>query len=95
LEQHLKGAETYQPPADMLQEQWKGFVWPCSAEANRNPETGVDIETLKDVGKTSVKLPEGFVCTVCEQAPLSNNDPNPFIIGNSPKTAKACEAPSQ
>ena len=45
----------------MLQGQWSGIIWPGSEDAVPEPETGVDAETLKSVGKASVTVPEGFV----------------------------------
>jgi probable 2-oxoglutarate dehydrogenase E1 component DHKTD1 len=45
----------------MLEGQWKGVVWPASAEAAHDPVTGVDVDILKDIGRASVKVPEGFV----------------------------------
>ena len=45
----------------MLQGQWKGLTWPGSKDAVRDPETGVDQETLQQVGRASVSVPEGFV----------------------------------
>lgn len=45
----------------MLEDQWKGIVWPASAEANYDPETGVDRDTLTRIGKASVAVPDGFV----------------------------------
>lgn len=61
LEAQLAASETYQPKADMLTEQWTGLVWPASKEAERDPVTGVDLETLRRIGNASVALPEGFV----------------------------------
>ena len=48
----------------MLQKQWAGLVWPASEDAVRNPETGVNQETLVKVGKASVDVPEDFVSRV-------------------------------
>lgn len=45
----------------MLKGEWKGLVWPGSPEAVREPETGVDTETLVKVGKASTCVPGGFV----------------------------------
>lgn len=44
----------------MLAEQWKGIVWPGSAAAEHDPATGVDVDLLKEVGKGSVQIPQGF-----------------------------------
>ena len=48
----------------MLQGQWSGCVWPASDNAIRNPDTGVNIDLLKQVVTASVKVPEGFVSDV-------------------------------
>lgn len=45
----------------MLEENWKGMVWPASEEANRNPETGVATDVLVRVGEASVATPSKFV----------------------------------
>lgn len=64
LNDELVQSDSYKPEARMLQQQWAGLVWPASQEAVRNPETGVDQETLVKVGKASVDVPEGFVSTL-------------------------------
>lgn len=61
LESELAKVPSYAPSASMLEGQWKGMVWPASAEAVYDPVTGVDVNTLKDIGRASVKVPEGFV----------------------------------
>lgn len=61
LESELSKVSTYAPTASMLEDQWKGIVWPASAEANHDPETGVDHDTLTRVGEASVAVPDGFV----------------------------------
>jgi probable 2-oxoglutarate dehydrogenase E1 component DHKTD1 len=45
----------------MLQEQWSSCVWPTSDSAIRDPDTGLDADTLQAVAVASVGLPEGFV----------------------------------
>ncbi len=45
----------------MLEENWKGMVWPASEEANRSPETGVAKDVLVRVGEASVATPTDFV----------------------------------
>lgn len=37
------------------------MVWPASPSAVHNPDTGVEKETLVNVGKASVEVPSGFV----------------------------------
>ncbi|KZT69995.1 2-oxoglutarate dehydrogenase, E1 component [Daedalea quercina L-15889] len=44
----------------MPQGSWNGMVWPASSGAVRDPETGVDRETLLSVGRASVTVPDGF-----------------------------------
>ncbi|KAG9031063.1 hypothetical protein FRB95_003174 [Tulasnella sp. JGI-2019a] len=61
LEENLKRVEQFEPEADMLQGKWKGIVWPANkAEADHNPQTGVDKETLMRVGWASVETPSDF-----------------------------------
>ncbi|KAF8196096.1 dehydrogenase E1 and transketolase domain-containing protein 1 [Pholiota molesta] len=60
LESELAKVPSYAPSASMLEGQWKGMVWPASAEAVHDPVTGVDVDILKDIGRASVKVPEGF-----------------------------------
>jgi hypothetical protein len=45
----------------MLKDQWSNMVWPASEEAISDPDTGVERETLKLIGRASVKVPEEFV----------------------------------
>lgn len=62
LEQQLSAVESYKPRVPLLKNQWSGMVWPASKEANMFPDTGVDEDTLVNVGKASVTLPvDGFV----------------------------------
>lgn len=61
LNSELAQADSYQPQASMLQKQWSGIVWPASDEALRHPDTGVDSDTLKTVGKASVSYGDGIV----------------------------------
>ncbi|KAJ7781815.1 thiamine diphosphate-binding protein [Mycena maculata] len=60
LDAALSRVSSYVPSASMLEKQWKGMVWPASPSAERNPETGVEPEQLRDVGRASVKIPDGF-----------------------------------
>ncbi|CAL1698812.1 unnamed protein product [Somion occarium] len=60
LNDELSEADSYVPKASMLEKQWNGIVWPATPEAVRNPDTGVDIQTLKDIGKASIYFPESF-----------------------------------
>jgi probable 2-oxoglutarate dehydrogenase E1 component DHKTD1 len=45
----------------MLKEQWGSMVWPASEEAISDPDTGVERETLKVIGRASVKVPDEVV----------------------------------
>lgn len=47
----------------MLGAQWSGMVWPSSKEglAGKNPETGVALDSLKEIGLASVRVPLDFV----------------------------------
>lgn len=57
----LGGVDAYTPESEMLGGKWKDIVWPASAEANPDPETGLPVERLTQVGQASVTLPESFV----------------------------------
>ncbi|KAJ3715573.1 Transketolase, pyrimidine binding domain-containing protein [Lentinula guzmanii] len=46
--------------AALAQAQWAGMVWPKSAGAIINPDTGVERDLLERVGRASVRVPEGF-----------------------------------
>jgi hypothetical protein len=61
LEDAMASVDSWKPSASMLEAQWTGCVWPASNESQRDPETGLDIETLKKVGHASVEIPAGFV----------------------------------
>ncbi|KAL4266844.1 alpha-ketoglutarate dehydrogenase family protein [Pleurotus pulmonarius] len=60
LNEELAKSATYTPSASMLEENWKGMVWPASEEANRSPETGVAKDVLVRVGEASVATPSDF-----------------------------------
>ncbi|KAF8066054.1 Transketolase, pyrimidine binding domain-containing protein [Lyophyllum atratum] len=60
LDTELSKVSSFVPQASMLEDQWKGIVWPKSKEAEFDPETGVDQETLVKVGRASVAVPDGF-----------------------------------
>ena len=64
LESSLSVVDSYTPQASMLEGQWTGMVWPASAEADFNPETGVWKEWLVKIGRASVDVPEGFVSII-------------------------------
>ncbi|KAF8914757.1 dehydrogenase E1 and transketolase domain-containing protein 1 [Mucidula mucida] len=60
LNDQLAKVEGYTPSASMLEAQWRGIVWPASSEASSSPSTGVDTQTLINVGEASVRVPSGF-----------------------------------
>ncbi|KAI0070572.1 dehydrogenase E1 and transketolase domain-containing protein 1 [Panus rudis PR-1116 ss-1] len=64
LNDELAKAEDVVPSASMLEKQWNGISWPEHAfkagEEAVNPVTGVNTQVLKEVGKASVTVPEGF-----------------------------------
>ncbi|KAI0353832.1 dehydrogenase E1 and transketolase domain-containing protein 1 [Trametes cingulata] len=62
LASELSAAASHKPGSvvSALQGQWKGLVWPASRDAVWDPETGVEVDTLKRVGRASVSTPEGF-----------------------------------
>lgn len=45
----------------LLEGQWKGMVWPQTADADHDPVTGVEKDVLEKVGKASIKTPDDFV----------------------------------
>lgn len=57
----LDNVPGYKAPSEMLGGKWKDLVWPASAEANPDPETGLPVDRLVEIGKKSVELPETFV----------------------------------
>lgn len=62
LDSELAKADSFTPHLNVLQgKKWKGMVLPASDDATHNPETGVPIDTLKEVARASVAVPEGFV----------------------------------
>ena len=63
LASELAAAPAHTPGSNltMFSGQWSGITWPGSSDAVRDPDTGVQEETLKTVGRASVTVPEGFV----------------------------------
>ena len=62
LEEKLAAVPSFEPTFPTPNEQWRAMVWPTSGEAQKNPDTGVSEETLRNVGKASVTISsEGFV----------------------------------
>ncbi len=75
LETSLKAVDDYKPENTISQRQWKGIVWPASGEADRCPESGVSHETLIQIGKASVAVPDNFVSTRGSCATTSTEPP--------------------
>ncbi len=61
LDKELAQADANIPVAPMLQNQWKGIVWPADETAERDPPTGVARTMLEKIGRASVTVPSGFV----------------------------------
>ncbi|MEX1148278.1 MAG: 2-oxoglutarate dehydrogenase E1 component [Sphingomonadales bacterium] len=58
LEQDFESASSYKPnKADWLEGRWSGFGLPVG---DRRAQTGVDLDTLYDIGHTLTSVPEGF-----------------------------------
>src|SRR5216684_3879475 len=61
LEAELESGQGYQPnKADWLDGKWSGIRQADSADDPRRGNTGVVLETLKEIGKKITKTPEGF-----------------------------------
>lgn len=57
----LDGVASYKPTSEMLDGKWKDIAWPAAADAQPDPETGLPVERLVEIGKASVELPGDFV----------------------------------
>jgi probable 2-oxoglutarate dehydrogenase E1 component DHKTD1 len=66
LDADMNKIEEYKPKSEMLEGKWSKLVWPNSESAKHEPDTGVERNTLIEVAKASVTLPEDFVsaCTI-------------------------------
>ena len=65
LASELAAADAYAPSMEsvpMLTSQWAGMVWPGTAAREDEPDTGFDLEKLKEIGRASVSIPDRFVC---------------------------------
>ncbi|KAK4687422.1 putative 2-oxoglutarate dehydrogenase E1 component DHKTD1, partial [Tremellales sp. Uapishka_1] len=60
LDKALNEVESFQPKSEMLQGKWSDMVWPGSPGSESNPATGIEQETLMQVARASVALPNGF-----------------------------------
>jgi len=56
--------DEYKPKSEMLEGKWSGLVWPNSKSAKHEPDTGVERDTLIEVARASVTLPEDFVSSL-------------------------------
>jgi hypothetical protein len=88
LENDLAGVTSYVPKTPVLKDQWAGIVWPTSPNALHDPETGVDLDILKEVGKSSVAVTDDFVSQICLKS-------NSYLLvelylGNSSSSAETC-----
>lgn len=63
LDAELAQADAHTPTASMFQGRWKDMVWPADEKAERDPATGVARKILEKVGRASVTVPSGFVCS--------------------------------
>jgi probable 2-oxoglutarate dehydrogenase E1 component DHKTD1 len=61
LDADMNKIEEYKPKSEMLEGKWSELVWPNSESAKHEPDTGVERDTLIEVAKASVTLPEDFV----------------------------------
>jgi probable 2-oxoglutarate dehydrogenase E1 component DHKTD1 len=61
LDTNLADVEAYKPKSEMLEGNWSSMVWPASAEAQHDPDTGLEVNQLIEVAKASVTLADGFV----------------------------------
>ena len=70
LNAELEAASEYQPPMLEHTGQWQGMTSTLmdglegEPEVEYHPQTGVGKELLVDIGKASVKVPDGFVRTL-------------------------------
>jgi 2-oxoglutarate dehydrogenase E1 component len=61
LDGELEAAQGYKPnKADWLDGRWSGFKFAADQEDPRRGNTGVPIDTLKDIGQKITTVPEGF-----------------------------------
>lgn len=56
----LEAVPQYKPASEMLGGKWKDIVWPAAPQAEADPETGLPVDRLVEIGKKSVELPEEF-----------------------------------
>lgn len=59
LDQHLEESRTFKPVADHLKGKWSDIIHP--REIMSKCDTGVESDVLKNVGISSVSVPEGMV----------------------------------
>ncbi|KAJ3016184.1 hypothetical protein HKX48_004167 [Thoreauomyces humboldtii] len=57
LDKHLEASYNYTPKADTLKNKWSTMTIPTTAVTT--PNTGVAIDTLRDIGRRSIETPEG------------------------------------
>ena len=64
LDAQLEESKRFVPMNKSLGGKWKEMVIPNSSDAIRDPETGVNVDTLTAIGKVSVSVPDSFVSVV-------------------------------
>ncbi|SKA35592.1 2-oxoglutarate dehydrogenase E1 component [Consotaella salsifontis] len=73
LDQEFEAAQSYRPNrSDWLDGAWTGLRQPKGGEEHRHGITGVDLETLKSIGKKLTAVPEGFAVHKTIQRFLDN-----------------------
>ncbi|WP_131195476.1 2-oxoglutarate dehydrogenase E1 component [Lichenihabitans psoromatis] len=61
LEEEYQAGQTYRPnKADWMDGRWSGLRVATDVEDDRRGQTGVPVETLRQIGKTLTTLPDGF-----------------------------------
>ncbi|BGP17894.1 putative 2-oxoglutarate dehydrogenase E1 component DHKTD1, mitochondrial [Rhodosporidiobolus nylandii] len=60
LDAALAAAESFEVPELDRPRDWDAMRWPEQGEWEEQPDTGVEGEVLKDVGRRSVEVPEGL-----------------------------------
>lgn len=63
--------ENFKVPPLPMYRGWDKMIWPDPNEWTQQVETGVDLDTLKQVGKRSAQLPDGFVSRIARRTFLA------------------------
>lgn len=98
LDSQLASVQSYRPTADMLGGKWSGLIWPgpptVPSEVVHNPDTGVELGTLRRIGQHSVEVPKGFVSVFVFFLLDLNVTSITSLIGSSLSFKEACESPT-